>query len=189
MSKQSTWVRQSAQGLHCLPFIITEPAHEILVLFVPRKLILQTHMRSHPEGLDVWILVRPVTYFHTSCVQTAKPLARLRGCKGLPEPSLVAYVISTIISWAGLYIFWLHSCMLKPPCSNFSIITTMLSGVPIPGDSSYMKVVYMCYRGFKNCGLREWPLTEKWGGGGFRSGPSLKKTGDFGTENNKEMYI
>ena len=35
------------------------------------------------------------------CVRTAKALVRLRGCAGSPEPSLVAYVISTIISWAG----------------------------------------------------------------------------------------
>ena len=40
-------------------------------------------------------------YFHTSCVRTAKALARLRWCAGSPEPSLVAYVIRTIISWAG----------------------------------------------------------------------------------------
>ena len=39
-------------------------------------------------------------YFHTSCVRTAKALARLHS----PEPSLVAYVISTIISCAGLII-------------------------------------------------------------------------------------
>ena len=37
-------------------------------------------------------------YFPSSCVQTVKALARLRACAGLPEPSLVAYVISTIIS-------------------------------------------------------------------------------------------
>ena len=29
-----------------------EPAHEIMVLFVLRKLILQTRMRSHPVGLE-----------------------------------------------------------------------------------------------------------------------------------------
>ena len=34
-------------------------------------------------------------------VRTAKALARLCGCVGSPEPSLVAYAISTIISWAG----------------------------------------------------------------------------------------
>ena len=31
-----------------------EPALEIMVLFVLRKFILQTRMRSHPVGLDVW---------------------------------------------------------------------------------------------------------------------------------------
>ena len=48
----------------------------------------------------------------TSCMRIAKALARLRGCAGSPEPSLVTYVISTIISRAGLFssfIFLLHS--------------------------------------------------------------------------------
>ena len=81
--------------------ITTEPAHEIMVLFVIRKLFLQTCMRSHPVGLDVWFLVRPFVCFHTSCVRTVKALARLCKCAGSPEPSLVAYMISTIISWAG----------------------------------------------------------------------------------------
>ena len=78
-----------------------EPAHEIMVLFVLRKLIIQTRMRSHPVGLDVWFLVGPFVYFPTSCVRTAKALARLRIRAVSPEPSLVAYVISTICSWAG----------------------------------------------------------------------------------------
>ena len=72
-----------------------------VAFIILRKLILQTRMCSHPVGLHVWILVGPFVYFHTSCVRTAKALARLRGCAGSPEPSLVAYVISTIISWAG----------------------------------------------------------------------------------------
>ena len=72
-----------------------------MALFVLRKLILQTHMRSRPVGLDVWFKVGPFVYFHISCVRTVKALARLRGCAGSPEPSLVAYEISTIISWAG----------------------------------------------------------------------------------------
>ena len=82
---------------------VFEPAHEIMVLSVLCKLILQMRMRSHPVGLDVWFLVRPFIYFHTSCVRTAKALARLRGCAGSPETSLVAYVISTIFSWAGSF--------------------------------------------------------------------------------------
>ena len=56
----------------------TEPAHEIMALFVLRKRILQMPMCCHPVGLDVWILVGPFVYFHTSCVWTAKALERLR---------------------------------------------------------------------------------------------------------------
>ena len=77
-----------------------EPAHEIKALIVPRKLILQTCMCRHPLGIDVWCLVGYFVYFHTSCVRTAKALARLCACAGSPEHSLVAYVLSTIISWA-----------------------------------------------------------------------------------------
>ena len=71
-----------------------------MALFVLCKPIFQTHMRSHPVGLDVWFFSRPFIYFHTLCMQTASALARLCKCPGLPEPLLVAYVISTIISWA-----------------------------------------------------------------------------------------
>ena len=89
-----------------------EPAYEIMALFVPRKLILKPHMRSHPVGLDIWFLVGPFVYFHTSCVRTAKALARLRGRVGSPGPSLVAYVISTIISWAGSNLLFLKKPMI-----------------------------------------------------------------------------
>ena len=67
-----------------------------MVLVVLCKLILQMRMLSHPGELDVRFLV-----VHTSCVRTAKALARWHRCAGLPEHSLVAYVISNIISWAG----------------------------------------------------------------------------------------
>ena len=93
---------------HILQFLladINEPSREIMSICVLRKLILQTCLRSHPIGLDVWVLVRPFVYFHTLCVRTAKALARLRGCARSPEPSLVAFVISTIISWVGSFYF------------------------------------------------------------------------------------
>ena len=83
--------------------------HEIMVLFVLRKLILQTRMHSHPVWLDVWFFV----YFHTSCVRSAKALARLREFAGSPELSLIAYVISTIISWAGSFIVKFHRNLRK----------------------------------------------------------------------------
>ena len=59
-----------------------KPAHEIMVLSVLRKYILQTRMHSHPVGLNVWFSVGPFVYSHTSCVRTANALARLRGCAG-----------------------------------------------------------------------------------------------------------
>ena len=80
---------------------LNEPAHEIMALFVLHKFILQTRMRSHPMGLGVWFSVGPFVYSHISCARTAKALARLRGCAGSLEPSLVAYVISTIGPWDG----------------------------------------------------------------------------------------
>ena len=81
-----------------------------MAFFVLHKLILQTYMCSHPVGLDVCFLVWPFVYFHSSCVRTAKSLARLCGCAGLPGPSLVTYVISTIISWAGSFIVSIQHC-------------------------------------------------------------------------------
>ena len=77
-----------------------EPTHDIMALIALRKLNLQSRMRSLQWGYTS-DSVRPFVYFHTSCVRTAKALARLRGCAGSPEPSLVAYVISTMVSWAG----------------------------------------------------------------------------------------
>ena len=79
-----TFTIENVQQIGML-IIKMEPAHEIMDLFVPRKLILQTRMHSHPAGLDV-------------LPRTAKALARLPGCAGSPEPSLVAYVKSIIMS-------------------------------------------------------------------------------------------
>ena len=87
---------------------IYESSHEIMVFFVLRKIILPTHMRNHPVGLDVWFC-SSTSVLHV-CKQrrlwrdcAEKALARLRECAGSPEPSLIAYVISITISWAGSY--------------------------------------------------------------------------------------
>ena len=40
----------------------------------------QSREKCYPIELDVWCFVKPFVYFHTSCVRTAKALARLRGC-------------------------------------------------------------------------------------------------------------
>ena len=86
-----------------------ESYHEIMALFVLCKLILQTRMHSHPVGLDVWFLVGPFFYFHSSWERTVKTLARLRRCAGSSESSLVAYVITdkyhNLMSWL-ISILW-----------------------------------------------------------------------------------
>ena len=88
---------------------IIQSAYEIMALIALLKHNHQTCMRSSPLGLHVWFLVRPFVYFHTLCVRTAKALVRLRIRAVSPEPSLFAYAISTIISWAAAIIaVWRH---------------------------------------------------------------------------------
>ena len=99
MSQSCPPEKASVNGTEVVHPPLSEPSHEIMVLFVLRKPILQMHMRSRPVW--GWGLVGPFVYFHTTCVRTAKTVAILRGCAGSPEQSLVAYVVSTIISWAG----------------------------------------------------------------------------------------
>ena len=88
-----------------------------MALFVLRRLTLQMRMRSHPAGLDVWRFVWTFVYFRTSCVRTAKALARLRGCTGSPEPSLVVYWAGSNISVAfnlngyGFILLWKSVCV------------------------------------------------------------------------------
>ena len=138
-SRDSAEPQRSKRGFHRTDKQ-TEPCRKIMAHFVLRKLILQTRMSSHPAaiqwGLDVWFLVGPFVYFHTSCVRTEKALARLRGCAGSPEPSLVAFVISTIISWAGsiVVVYSDEVCVIVAPAlalcnegvqgSNFSVVCT-----------------------------------------------------------------
>ena len=82
---------------------------EIMVLFILCKhIIFQMRMCSRPVVLDLWFLVRPFVYIHTLCEPRVKALVRLWGCTGSPEPLLVAYVISTIISRAGSFVVGTH---------------------------------------------------------------------------------
>ena len=49
--------------------------------FVLRKLILQTHMHSHPVGIDVWFLVRPyrlLPYFMCANSEGSSKTVRMR---------------------------------------------------------------------------------------------------------------
>ena len=65
--------------------------------------VLQIHMCSLLSGLQtcVFCLKLPQGPYHMS----AKALARLYLCAGLPEPFLFAYVICTLFSCAGSYVY------------------------------------------------------------------------------------
>ena len=52
---------------------------------------------GYRHALFAWSCLR----VSTTCLHTAKALARLRYCAGLPEPLLVAYVTSVLFSCAG----------------------------------------------------------------------------------------
>ena len=91
------------QPTHLRSLITIFVVHDMYPCSIQSFKTLISHMHSHPMGLDVWFLVGPFFYFPTSCVQTPKALARLSRCTGSPEPSLVAYVKNTIISWAGSF--------------------------------------------------------------------------------------
>ena len=56
---------------------ITEPTHEIMVLFILRKPIFQTRMRSHPMGLNVWFFGL-FPYFMSTNREGSGETARMR---------------------------------------------------------------------------------------------------------------
>ena len=58
-------------------------------------------MPSHSEGPGIWLSVWRFLLAHCLYERAAKVLARLCGCAGSPEPSLLAYVISTKFAWRG----------------------------------------------------------------------------------------
>ena len=58
-------------------------------------------MPSHSEGPGTWLSVWRFLLIHCLYKRAAKVLARLRGCAGSPEPSLLAQAISTKFAWRG----------------------------------------------------------------------------------------
>ena len=87
-----------------------------MALFELHKFILQMRMRSHLVGLDVWFLCE---------------------CAGSPEPSLVAYAISTIISWAGSNRSF-HGIFQEKVCSKlFSHLSYFILGYQMGINMNY----------------------------------------------------
>ena len=58
-------------------------------------------MPSHSEGPGIWFSVWRFLLTHCLYERAAKVLARLRECAGSPEPSLLAFAISTKFAWRG----------------------------------------------------------------------------------------
>ena len=58
-------------------------------------------MPSHSEGPGIWLSVWRFLLTHCLYKRAAEVLARLRGCAGSPEPSLLAQAISTKFAWRG----------------------------------------------------------------------------------------
>ena len=90
-------------------------------------------MPSHSEGPGIWLSVCRFLLTHCLYERAAEVLARLRGCAGSPEPSLLAQTISTKFAWRGPYNLnkfkWVTSwenpssdvcdqVRLKPVCSS-----------------------------------------------------------------------
>ena len=60
-------------------------------------------MPSHSEGPGIWLSVWRFLLTHCLYERAAEVLARLRGCAGSPELSLLAQAISTKFAWRGPY--------------------------------------------------------------------------------------
>ena len=61
----------------------------------------QLRMPGHSVGPGIWLSVWRFLLTHCLYERAAEVLARLRGCAGSPEPSLLAYAISTKFAWRG----------------------------------------------------------------------------------------
>ena len=66
----------------------------------------QLRMPSHSEGPGIWLSVWRFLLIHCLYERAAKVLARLRGCAGSPEPSLLASAISTKFAWRGPILYY-----------------------------------------------------------------------------------
>ena len=96
---------------------VLEPAHEIMALFVLRKLILQTHISSHSVGLDVWFLVIYFQSFERKCLVSQ--------CKKYMDGSLGPYTKKKLVSIPAKnllqeFVYYVHDAFTWWP--NFSFL-------------------------------------------------------------------
>ena len=84
---------------------LIELAYEKRELMVFQFVVPQMRMRSSLSGLQTCAFAWSSLKVSIRCLRTAKALTSLRLCADLPEPWLIAYVISTLFSYAGPIIF------------------------------------------------------------------------------------
>ena len=91
-----------------ISYIIWAPSNEFVSSSIQSW---QSLMRvpSHSEGPGIWLSVWRFLLTHCLYERAAKALARLRGCAGSPEPSLLAQAISYKFAWCSPYnAAWVH---------------------------------------------------------------------------------
>ena len=95
---KGTWTVSELDGLiivktnaiQLLDMIIIGPRQANWCLRAFRHDKFQLRMPSHSEGPGIWLSVWRFLLIHCLYERAAKVLARLRGCAGSPEPSLLA---------------------------------------------------------------------------------------------------
>ena len=80
-----------------------EPRQANLCLRAFRHDKFYLRMPSHSDEPGIWLSVWRFLLTHCLYERAAEVLARLRGCAGSPEPSLLAYAISTKFALRGPY--------------------------------------------------------------------------------------
>ena len=91
-------------------------------------------MLNHSEWPGIWLSVWRLLLTHCLYERAAEVLARPRGCAGSPEPSLLAYAISTKFAWRGPFEFcdscWYHLVKAKNIYESPHVKTNKMTCAP-----------------------------------------------------------
>ena len=98
-------------------------------------------MRSHSEGPEMFSLFEASFSPSLLCERTAKDLARLRGCAGSSESSPVAYLISTLLTWTGFFIWYIPGFMQRlPQCVRQHLLPLAIHSVLLHSSSRMQRM-------------------------------------------------
>ena len=116
-------------------------------LFILCKLIFQMRMRNHPEGLDLWFLVRSFVHFHTLCANSegSGETARMRrlawafaGRLCDKYHNLMRWLISY---WSDDFqIFWSNSNMVWEAGASPVLQYAITPPFPPPPPTSHLRL-------------------------------------------------